>query len=67
MLKKMQRRFILAAMAAFGTVMLILLAGINIANYQRTTAAQDEMVRNLLRREQRLAGRPEEEGRSGAA
>ena len=67
MLKKMQRRFILAAMAAFGTVMLILLAGINIVNFQHTTAAQDEMVRNLLRREQRLAGQPGAEGQFGAA
>lgn len=59
MLKKMQRRFILAAMAAFGTVTLLLLAGINLLNYYRTTLTQDEMVQNLLRREQRLAGHPD--------
>lgn len=58
MLKKMQRRFILAAMAAFGTVTLVLLAGINIVNYYRTAAAQDDMVQSLLQRETRLAERP---------
>lgn len=58
MLKKMRRRFILAAMAAFGTVMLVLLAGINLVNYYRTTAVQDDMVQNLLRRERHFAVRP---------
>ena len=58
MLKKMQRRFILAAMAAFGTVTLVLLAGINIVNYYRTAAAQDDMVQSLLQRETRLAEHP---------
>ncbi len=42
MLKKMQRRFILAAMAAFGTVMLVLVVGINTANYCRTTSMQED-------------------------
>ena len=32
MLKKMQRRFIMAAMAAFATVMLVLVVGINMVN-----------------------------------
>ena len=41
MLKKIQRRFILAAMAAFGTVMLLIIVGINAANYYRTTSMQD--------------------------
>ena len=58
MLKKMRRRFILAAMAAFGTVMLVLLAGINLVNFYRTTAVQDDMVQNLLRRERHFAVRP---------
>lgn len=58
MLKKMRRRFILAAMAAFGTVTLLLLAGINIVNYHRTTTAQDNMVQALLQRERHLAERP---------
>ena len=59
MLKKMQRRFILAAMAAFGTVMAVLLAGINLVNFCRITSAQDEMAANLLSREQRAFHRPE--------
>ena len=33
MLKKIRRRFILAAMAAFGAVMLVIIVGINVANY----------------------------------
>ncbi len=52
MLKKMQRRFILAAMAAFGTVMLVLVVGINIANYHRTTSMQDDLAVSLLEYEQ---------------
>ncbi len=59
MLKKMRRRFILAAMAAFGTVMAVLVAGINLGNYYRTTAVRDEMAANLLAREQRAFHRPE--------
>lgn len=54
MLKEMQRRFILAAMAAFGTVMLVLVVGINIANYCRTTSMQDDLVISLLGYEQRV-------------
>lgn len=48
MLKKIQRRFILAAMAAFGTVMLLIIAGINAANYYRTTSMQDHLAAELL-------------------
>ena len=59
MLKKMRRRFILAAMAAFGTVMAVLLVGINLVNFYRTTSVRDEMAENLLRREQRAFHRPE--------
>ena len=58
MLKKMQRRFILAAMAAFGTVMVVWLVGINLVNYYRTTSMRDEMAEELLRREQRAFRRP---------
>lgn len=58
MLKKMQRRFILAAMAAFGTVMLVLAAVINIVNYCQTTARQDELAENLLRHERRALEEP---------
>ena len=48
MLKKIQRRFILAAMAAFGTVMLLIIVGINAANYYRTTSMQDNLAGELL-------------------
>ncbi len=53
MLKKMQRRFIMAAMAAFATVMLVLVVGINIVNYYRTTSTQDGLAARLLEYEQR--------------
>lgn len=52
MLKKMQRRFILAAMAAFGTVMLVIAAGINIANYFQRAALQDNMLEGIYEYEQ---------------
>ncbi len=59
MLKKMQRRFIMAAMAAFATVMLVLVAGINIGNYYRTTLTQDGLAASLLEYEQRAYERRE--------
>ena len=59
MLKKMRRRFILAAMSAFGLVMGILLVGINLVNYHRTTSMQDRKAENLLDREERAFHRPE--------
>ncbi|MDE5716512.1 MAG: GHKL domain-containing protein [Lachnospiraceae bacterium] len=52
MLKKIQRRFVLAAMAAFGTVMLLIIVGINAANYYRTTSMQDHLAEELLAHEQ---------------
>ncbi len=58
MLKKIQRRFILAAMAAFGTVMLLIIVGINAANYYRTTSMQDHLARELLRRGQKAVAEP---------
>lgn len=48
MLKKIQRRFILAAMAAFGMVMFLIVAGINWANYIQTTSRQDHLAMGLL-------------------
>lgn len=51
MLKKIQKRFILAAMAAFGVVMLVIIAGINAANYYRTTSMQDHLIRDLMTHE----------------
>lgn len=53
MLKKMQRRFIVAAMAAFATVMLVLVVGINMVNFFRTTSMQDGLAESLLEYEQR--------------
>ncbi len=54
MLRKMQTRFIMAAMAAFGTVMLVLVVGINIVNYCRMTSSQDGMAASLLEYERRV-------------
>lgn len=51
MLKKIQRRFILAAMAAFGLVMLLIIVGINTLNYSRTTSMQDHLAEALLEHE----------------
>lgn len=56
MLKKMRRRFILAAMTAFGVVMFVLLAGINLTNYSVTIIRQDRILAGIqeyeeLRRE----------------
>lgn len=48
MLKKMRRRFVMGAMAAFGLVMLVLMAGINILNHYHMAAAQDRQISNLL-------------------
>lgn len=58
MLKKMQRRFILAAMSAFGTVMLMIVIGINIGNYCRTTSMEDDLIVGLLEYEQRVFTEP---------
>lgn len=52
MLKRIQRRFVLAAMAAFGTVMPLIIVGINAANYYRTTFMQDRLAEALLEHEQ---------------
>ncbi len=57
-MKKMRRRFILAAMWAFGMVMAVLLAGVNLVNYVRTTSVQDDMAENLLQRESEAFRRP---------
>lgn len=60
MLRKMQQRFILAAMAAFGTVMLFLAAGINLINYSVTTAASDKMLNGIAEYEQIKVSLPPE-------
>lgn len=58
MLRKIQRRFILAAMAAFGTVMLLIIVGINAANYYKTTSMQDFLAEELLSHEQADPAQP---------
>ncbi len=58
MLKKVQRRFILSAMAAFGAVMLVIVIGINVVNYYQTTSMQDDLIRNLLAYERRALEEP---------
>lgn len=58
MLKKIQRRFILAAMAAFGTITLLIIVGINVANYYRTTSMQDHRAGELLKHEQTVLAKP---------
>ena len=63
MLRKIQRRFILAAMAAFGTVMLLIVAGINLANYVQTTSRQDRLAMVLLEGHDRRGGGPPGKGR----
>lgn len=58
-MKKMQRRFIAAAMTAFGTVMAALVIVINIVNYCQTTSRQDDLAGNLLRHEWKAAADPQ--------
>ena len=60
MLKKMRSRFILAAMFAFGIVMLLLALGINVLNYYVTAARQDEMLRGIMGYEQMKTSQHEE-------
>lgn len=59
MLKRIQRRFVSAAMAAFGTVMLLIIVGINVANYYRTAFMQDRLAEALLEHEQTAFSRQE--------
>lgn len=58
-MKKMRRRFIVAAMTAFGTVMLVLVTVINIVNYCQTTRRQDELAENLLSHERSAYAEPQ--------
>lgn len=61
MLRKMQRRFVLAAMAAFGAVMLVLAVGINIANYYRMAVSQDKMLEGIYEYDSMTASQSETE------
>ncbi|MBO5070618.1 MAG: HAMP domain-containing histidine kinase [Roseburia sp.] len=58
MLKKMQRRFIIAAMTAFGVVMFVLITGINILNHYQTTVSQDEIINGILEYDQMITSQP---------
>lgn len=58
MLRKVQRRFVLAAMAAFGLVMLLIIVGINAVNYYRTTSMQDRLAKELLSHERTDSAQP---------
>lgn len=48
MLRRIQRRFTGAAMAAFSAVILVLFAVVNAGNYRNITAQQDETLAKLL-------------------
>ena len=67
MLKKMQRRFISAAMAAFTAVILVLFCVVNAGNYRGVAAQQDGMLAQLLAQSERGApnGGDTQPGRSG--
>lgn len=60
MLKKMRRRFVMGAMAAFGLVMLVLVTGINLIIYYHMTANQDRQISSLLTymQQEKERGRP---------
>lgn len=62
MLKKMRWRFIGAAMAAFGAVVLTLLCFINVWNYRTMAQQQDETLQMLLEIEQRQTPFPSSQG-----
>ena len=59
MLRKLRERFILSAMAAFGIVMLMLVAGINALNYKVTVDRQDDMLAGIMEYEQIRESRPD--------
>ncbi len=58
MLKKLRWRFIIAAMTAFGTVMLLLVTGINFLNYSITTKREDDTLAGILEYERLRMARP---------
>ena len=60
MLKKMQKRFILAAMAAFGFVMGLLVVGINVASYIQMTVSQDQILEGIFEYSQNTTQQPDE-------
>lgn len=61
MLKNLQKRFILAATAAFGAVMLLLVVGINLINYFQMSASQDEVLERIYEYDRMTAESPDTE------
>ena len=59
MLKKMQNRFILAAMIAFGFVMSVLVVGINFANYMQMASSQDNVLKGIHDYNQKISQQPD--------
>ena len=48
MLKKLRQKFILSALLSFGLVMLVLIAGINLLNYQAARRGQERVIDGIL-------------------
>lgn len=61
MLKKMQRRFILAVMSAFGAVMLVLIVGINLLNDHQIKLSQDQKLESIYEYDQNMRNIPKSE------
>ena len=59
MLKKMQTRFIKAAMSAFGLVMIVLVVGINLVNYMQMAASQDGVLNRIHDYNRKIDSQPE--------
>lgn len=62
MMRKIRRRFIGAAMAAFAAVIITLLCFINFMNYYSVTGQQDELLERLMEIETQPMPRPGEHG-----
>lgn len=60
MLKRMQNRFILSAMVAFGFVMVLVVVGINITNHLQMVTSQDEMLERIHDYNRNMKQRPNE-------
>ncbi|MBP5624681.1 MAG: GHKL domain-containing protein [Lachnospiraceae bacterium] len=61
MIKKMKRRMILAAMAAFFAVIMLIAILVNIVNYAVITKRSDETVRSIFENEKRIPPKPGED------
>ncbi len=61
MIKKMKRRMILASMAAFFAVIMLIAILVNIVNYAVITKRSDETVRSIFENEKRIPPKPGED------